>query len=164
MCGSGVKICRPIDPAKGIRYCQYIMATIPEEDHVRTEAELEAEADRNLAKRLSGARINLIGQTVTNFFEYTPGDCPVCEKGEKQKAYDATREHGVCLACGGCTKYLQRSINAVLRTLDQQKRFWQNYRLARIKFKVKGKGRGNHGADPCRNGRFALQGLAERRG
>ncbi len=139
-----------------------MMANLSHEDMGRTDADLEAEADRKLAKRLSGARLHLIGQTVINFFEHTTDDCPVCDRGQKQAAYDTAREHAVCLSCGKCTKYLQRSITAVLRTLDEQKRFWKNFRRAKNKFKPKGKGRGNHGADPGRGARQAAEAMARR--
>ena len=141
-----------------------MMAQLPHEDHVRTEEDMEAEANRNLAKRLAGARLHLIGQTVTNYLEHDPKSCAVCQCGEKQTAYDDSREHAVCLACGKATKYLQRSINAVLKTLEQQKRFWRNYRLTQIRFKAKGKGRGNHGAKPGLGAIRAAEAMAKRKG
>ena len=142
-----------------------MMAKLPHEaEFVRTEEDMEQEANRSLAKRLTGARLHLIGQTVTNYLEHDPAECPVCDRGEKQAAYDKAREHAVCLACGRATKYLQRSINAVLRTLDQQKRFWRNYRLRQIKFQAKGKGRGNHGARPGIGAIRAAEAMAARRG
>jgi len=133
-----------------------------DETYVRTEDDMEQEANRNLAKRLTGARLHLIGQTVTNFLEHKPKDCPVCDRGKKQAAYDRAREHAVCLACGRCTKFLQRSINAVLKTLEQQKKFWRNYRLRQVKFQAKGKGRGNHGARPGIGAIRAAEAMAAR--
>ena len=143
---------------------KYMMASLSHEDMGRTDADLEAEADRKLAKRLSGARLHLIGQTVINFFEHTPDDCPVCQNGQKQAEFDTAREHAVCLSCGKCTKYLQRSITAVLRTLDEQKRFWKNFRRAKNKFKPKGKGRGNFGARPGIGAIRAAEAMARRYG
>jgi hypothetical protein len=142
-----------------------MMANLPHDatDFVRTEEDMENEANRNLARRLTGARLHLIGQTVTNYFEHDPDDCPVCERGQKQAAYDKAREHAVCLACGRATKYLQRSINAVLKTLEQQKKFWRNYKLRQIKFRVKGVGRGNHGARPGIGAIRAAEAMASRR-
>jgi Zn ribbon nucleic-acid-binding protein len=139
-----------------------MMANVSHEDNSKSDDELEIEANRELAKRLAGARLHLIGQTVINYLEYKPAECPICECGEKIKAYDKIREHAVCIGCGKATKHLQRSIDHVLKTLEQQKRFWKNYRLTQIRFKVKGKGRGNRGADPGRGVRMAARAMAER--
>jgi hypothetical protein len=139
-----------------------MIANVSHAVQIRSEDELESEANRDLAKRLTGAKLHLIGQTVINYLEHKPSECPICECGIKQQQHDKAREHAVCLACGKATKYLQRSIDAVLKTLDQQKRFWRNYRLSQIRFKSKGKGRGNRGADPGRGARQAAEAMAKR--
>ena len=149
-----------IDTHQHARYCQDVMDTLPPEPP--SEEAIEQEANRKLAKRLAGARIRLIGTSSTNFRDHTPKDCPVCERGERQKAFDLTREHAVCLSCGRATKHLQRSIDAVLKDMHQQLRFWRNFRLAQIKFKRKGVGKGNRGADPGRGARMAMKAYAER--
>jgi hypothetical protein len=142
------------------RYCQERMETLPPEPP--SEEAIESEANRKLAKRLAGARIRLIGTSSTNFRDYPAKECPVCNRGERQKAFDATREHAVCLSCGRATKYLQNSINAVLKDMNQQLKFWRNFRLAQIKFKRKGVGKGNRGADPGRGAKSAHQALIDR--
>jgi hypothetical protein len=139
-----------------------MMDHVSHEDKSVSDDELESNANRDLAKRLTGARLHLIGQTVINYLEHKPAECPICERGNKIKAYDKIREHAVCSGCGKATKYLQRSIDAVLKTLEQQKRFWRNYRLTQIKFKRKGSGRGNRGADPGRGVKQAQKALIER--
>jgi len=138
-----------------------MMTNVSHAVQIRSDDDIEAEANRDLAKRLTGAKLHLIGQTVINYLEHKPAECPICERGDKIKAYDKIREHAVCIGCDKDTKYLQRSIDAVLKTLEQQKRFWRNYRLTQIKFKRKGSGRGNRGADPGRGVRMAAKAMAQ---
>jgi Zn ribbon nucleic-acid-binding protein len=123
-----------------------IMDQVSQNDiYNRSDEDIEAEANRKLSRFLKGARVYPIGITTTDFREHHLSDCPICNTGEKQSSYDARREHAICLSCGRATKHLQRSINATLRTMEEQMRFWRNFRLSLIRFRRKTRGKGNHG-------------------
>lgn len=113
--------------------------------HERSDEDIEAEANRKISRFLRGARVYPIGITTTDFKEHHLSNCPICRTGEKQAEYDARREHAVCLSCGRATKYLQRSIDATLKTMEEQMRYWRNFRLSLIRFRRKTRGKGNHG-------------------
>lgn len=133
-------------------------------EHGRTDASIEDEANRKLAKRLSGIRIRFFGLTSMDFVPQPGAKCPVCGTGDIQSKLDNDREHGVCLACGLATKWVQRSVENVISDMNRQLSYWRNFRLSQIKFQCKGVGRGNRGADPGRGIKRSAKALMGVRG
>lgn len=122
-----------------------IMHEVPTDEYIRSDDDIEADANRKLARLLKGARVHPIGVTATDFREYPISCCAICGTGEKQRFYDLRKDHAVCLACGRATKYFQRAIDATIGDMESQMRYWRNYRLSLLRFKRKVRGKGNRG-------------------
>lgn len=123
------------------------MDNVSNEQGFRDEESLDVEMTRKLAKRLAGVQIVFLGTSSTEWTEPKTGEhCPHCDDGKSLER----NGHAICVACTRATKWIQRAIDATLKEQDQKVRFVRDFRLSRLKFKAKtkGKGRGNHGARP----------------